>query len=75
MLTSKFEALGKPGREFFAVCDHDQNRFRLLVSVEQHVSDHFRRLLIEISGRLIAQQQLWFHDQRTCQSDALFLAA
>ena len=75
MLVSEFEALGKPRREFFAVGHDDQNRFSLLMNFEQHVGNDFGRLLIEISGGFVAQQQLGFHDQRARQSDTLLFTA
>ena len=75
MLVSKFEPLGKTRRELLAVSHHDQNGLSLAVNVEEHVGDDVCRFLIEVSGWLVAQQELWLHDQRASQSDALFFAA
>jgi hypothetical protein len=71
----KFETLGKAGREFGAVSDDDEDRSRFAMNVEQQVGDDLRGFLIEIAGRLVAKQQLRFHDQSAREGNALFLTA
>jgi hypothetical protein len=54
------------------VRDDDQNRFGATMNFEQQIGDDFRGFLIEISGRLVAQEQLRLHDQRARECNALF---
>jgi hypothetical protein len=56
MLVSQFEALGKTSGEFFAVRDYDQDRFGIAMRFEQQAGNDIRRLLIEVTSRLITQQ-------------------
>ena len=55
--------------------DDEKDGVLLLMQVEQQLDDLFRRLPIQIAGRLIAQQQQRLANQRAGNGDALFLSA
>ena len=44
------------------------------MNIEQQIRYYLRRFLIEITGRLVAQQKLGLHDHSARESHALFLA-
>ena len=67
--------MGEASGEFSAVSDDDQGRSRLAMNVKQQIGDDLRRLYVQVARRLVAQQQLRFHNQRPRQRHALLLAA
>ncbi len=55
--------------------DDDEDRLLLPVQIEQERSDVFRRLAIKVAGRLIAENEERFPDQRSRNRYTLLLTA
>src|SRR6185437_12647391 len=75
MQVLQFEALGETSSEFLAVRHDNQDSLRVLMSFQKQIRNDARGFLIEIAGRLVAQQQLRSHDQCACECGTLLLAA
>ena len=71
----KLEADGTLLRELRAVRDDDEHRVRGPMQVQQHARDVLGGCVVEIPGRLVAQQQARTADERARDRDALTFAA
>jgi hypothetical protein len=57
------------------VRDKKHRHAPLLTQLAQEREHLAAALRVEVAGRLVAHQQLWPVDERSCQRDALLLAA
>ncbi len=64
----------RPFREREVVGHHDQRRLGVAVELFQHLDDRPARFLVEISGRLVGEQDLRAIGEGSCQSYSLLFS-